>query len=149
MSEKGTSRKNWFTSCRVSSSHFSMHVRFLLIDGGAYYLSSKWWNKKERCFFNIIPKKHENLQEKLASSFQDIWNNGFSILDPKKVQKFIKVNQICSYLCKTCTNTTHRAQTERGRLHKKNSNNLVPRTFPIPLHAPGSWLNFKLFRNHS
>ena len=45
--------------------------------------------KKKDVFFNIIPKKHENLQEKLASSFEDIWNNGFSILDPKKVQKFI------------------------------------------------------------
>ena len=55
----------------------------------------------------------------LTSSFEDIWNNGFSILDTKKVQKSIKVNQICSYLCKTCTNTTHRAQRERGRLHKK------------------------------
>ena len=42
----------------------------------------------------------------LASSFEDIWNNGFSILDTKKVQKSIKVNQ-------------YRAQRERGRLHKK------------------------------
>ena len=96
-----------------------MHVQFLLIDGEPIIFPVNDKIKKKDVFFIIIPKKHENLQEKLASSFEDIWNNGFSILDPKKVQKFIKVNQICSYLCKTCTNTTHRAQTERGRLHKK------------------------------
>ena len=96
-----------------------MHVRFLLIDGEPIIFPVNDKIKKKDVFFIIIPKKHENLQEKLASSFEDIWNNGFSILDPKKVQKFIKVNQICSYLCKTCTNTTHRAQRERGRLHKK------------------------------
>ena len=109
-----------------------MHVRFLLIDGEPIIFPVNDKIKKKDVFFNIIPKKHENLQEKLASSFEDIWNNGFSIFDPKKVQKFIKVNQICSYLCKTCTNTTHRAQTERGRLHKKIQTTSSPGLFRYP-----------------
>ena len=92
-------------------------------------------------------------RKKLASSFEDIWNNGFSILDTKKVQKFITVNQIFSYYVRT--NFARHAQTphiepkESRAVYIKNSNNLVPRTFPIPLHALGSWLTFKLFRNHS
>lgn len=67
-----------------------MHVRFLLIDGEPIIVPLNDKRKKERCFYIIIiiPKK-QNLQEKLASSFEDISNNGFSVLDTKKVQKFI------------------------------------------------------------
>ena len=65
-----------------------MHVQFLL---GAYYRSPSLNDKikEKRRFFPLYPSNKTYRKNSQVRS-RDIWNNGFSILDTKNVQKFIK-----------------------------------------------------------
>ena len=75
-----------------------------------------------------------------------MWNNGFSILDTTKVQKFLKVNQICSYYVRT--NFARHAQTphiepkQSGAVYIKKFKQPRPQDFSDTPSYPGVVVKF-------
>ena len=143
MSEKGTSRRNWFTSCRVSSSHFSMHVRFLLIDGEPIIFPVNDKIKKKDVFLLLYPKNMKTYRKnsQVRSRIYGITGSLFSI--QKRCKNLLKWIKSAPTFARHAQ-TPHIEPKESGAVYIKNSNDLVPRTFPIPLHASCRKQNTKI-----
>ena len=147
MSEKGTSRKNWFTSCRVSSSHFSMHVRFLLIDGEPIIFPVNDKIKKKDVFLLLYPKNMKTYRKnsQVRSRIYGITGSLFSI--QKRCKNLLKWIKSAPTFARHAQ-TPHIEPKQSGAVYIKKCKQPRPQDFSDTPPCPGVVVN-KLFRNHS